>query len=64
MNMDLYNHGTLGVASDGRGNVGALRGLGSFANHRSKNMAFLFPDTLQTQNSSKDNTAQGKSKHC
>lgn len=52
MNMDLYNHGTLGVASDERFQPRkrwALRGLGSFVNHRSKNMAFFLRfETLQT----------------
>lgn len=53
------------------GNVGGrFRGLGSFANHRSKNMAFFSHfETLQTfprynRAAVKHNTAQGKFKHC
>lgn len=46
MNKDLYNHGTLGVAfltsAVRLGSVQAQRGLGSFANHRSKKKVCLF----------------------
>lgn len=44
MNMDLYNHGTLGVAPDKLcqpWKCWMLRGLGSFANHRSKIWPFF-----------------------
>lgn len=81
MNMDLYNHGTLGVASDKKkkllsalemffGGGGALGGLGSFANHRSKNRTFSHFETLQKNQKNYKNTLPrttqqtGKSKHC
>lgn len=63
MNMDLYNHGTLGVAATNAvslGSFGALRGLGYFANHRSKIQPLHAANSPPEQNSGKDNTAQGK----
>ena len=75
MNKDLYNHGTLGVASDGRCQpwklLGRLEGWDPLLTTEAKIYGLFFclffalslkhckPSPVQ-QNSGKDNTAQGE----
>lgn len=73
MNMDMYNHGTLGVASDKHavslGNFsGAFEGWDLLLTTETKYGLFLVltpsPLSEHTPVQQKDNTVKGKFKHC